>query len=49
MLNIIIFYSYTMCQTGNDEDDFDQDDDVASAIDSVWGQDESRGMVCTLY
>ena len=49
MLDIIIFISYTICQTGNDEDDFEQDDDVASGIDSVWGQDESRGMVCTRY
>ena len=32
-------------QGGNDDDDFDQDDEVASAHDSTWEQEENMGIV----
>ena len=31
-----------MPQAGNDDDDFDPDDEVASAHDSTWEQEENR-------
>jgi hypothetical protein len=38
------FLAEMQSQGGNDDDDFDQDDEVASAHDSTWEQDENMGI-----